>query len=276
MFKFLRRIGGMLGDSKPVYRWNPQLDANVGRVSDGLDYTTLASTMESADTGDIATWVKFTQEMEAKDAHLGAVARTRRLALTGIDWEINPGQTSREEDKPLAKAAAEYVRNCLLDSGSFAKMLTHLAKAIGPNIAVTEIVWDGVKPAEFRNVPGNRLLIDYSRSPEIRITTVEDPVGQVARRGKFIVHTPDYQIPNAFENTVSRSQGKWWLMKNLAIADWATFIEVFGMPTRWATYREGASTTQINVIKNALASMGSLSYGLVPEGTNLEMREAGN
>ena len=275
MVKFLDVWRWMVNRSKTVYRWDKSLDVAIPRESDGLDYAGIATAMELADSGEIGPWLKFASEIEAKDVHLGAVARTRRLALTGVDWSFEPGEVSREEQQGVAMEATEFLRSILYDFPPFDRFLVHNSKAIGPNVSVTELVWEGGKLANLVPIPGNRLKIDYNLGPGIRVRTRTNHVGELAVIGKFIVHIPEFQEPNPFANTISRSMGKVWLMKNLAMADWATFLEIFGMPVRWGTYPDGTDAKSIDVIKKALASMGTLAYGVFPQGTDLQMKEAG-
>ena len=56
--------------------------------SAGLTPSRLSAILREADDGSLATPMQLFEEMEEKDAHLFAVANTRRLAVTGLSWEI--------------------------------------------------------------------------------------------------------------------------------------------------------------------------------------------
>jgi Protein of unknown function (DUF935) len=57
------------------------------------------------------------------------------------------------------------------------------------------------------------------------------------------------------------------LLKRGGIADWAEFAEVFGMPLRWATYRNEASR---EILSAAMAEAGSAGYVVAPEDANIQ------
>lgn len=58
------------------------------RLHDGLTFTQPRSMIQAADNGDLATGLELFEEMEQKDATLHSVADVRRVALTGLPYEI--------------------------------------------------------------------------------------------------------------------------------------------------------------------------------------------
>ncbi len=54
----------------------------------GLTPSRLAGILREADEGSLSSAMHLFEQMEEKDAHLYSVANTRRLALTGLDWQI--------------------------------------------------------------------------------------------------------------------------------------------------------------------------------------------
>lgn len=62
------------------------------------------------------------------------------------------------------------------------------------------------------------------------------------------------------------------LSKKNMLAYWDTFGEVFGMPIRIAKTMS-RDQAEINKVENYLKEMGTLSYGLFPEGTEIEIKE---
>ena len=60
-----------------------------------------------ADDGAIEQTMALYEQMEEKDAHLFSVAQTRRLAVTGLEWEIVSAVQVREGvDRAAADEAA--------------------------------------------------------------------------------------------------------------------------------------------------------------------------
>ena len=142
------RIGRLL-QQRPEDAWRDYPSSN-------LTPTRLMAILREADAGSLSAAMQLYEEMEEKDAHLYAVANTRRLAVTGLNWSIlsdahihNPANTA------LADAAAQYARDVLERIDSLDELLQHLALATGRNIAVGELVWDrnadGITLADFVN-----------------------------------------------------------------------------------------------------------------------------
>ncbi len=55
--------------------------------SQGLTPQRLATIFKEADQGDITRQAELFMEMEEKDLHLGGVLQTRKLAITGLEWD---------------------------------------------------------------------------------------------------------------------------------------------------------------------------------------------
>ena len=76
-----RPVAGVvaLGDRNDRYSTYP---------SNRLDPRKLAAIFREADEGDVFRQMELFEEMEGKDTHLYSQLQTRKLALTGLDWEI--------------------------------------------------------------------------------------------------------------------------------------------------------------------------------------------
>jgi hypothetical protein len=85
----LGRGGGQVSQPRPgqIVRASPQ-DTWRDYPADGLTPGRLASILKAADAGDLQAAMDLYEQMEEKDAHLFCVASTRRLALTGLPWQV--------------------------------------------------------------------------------------------------------------------------------------------------------------------------------------------
>ena len=63
--------------------------------SRGLNPVKLASILRDADEGTSAARWNMFEEMEEKDAHLFSQMQTRKLAVTGLEWEVQPFSTGQ-------------------------------------------------------------------------------------------------------------------------------------------------------------------------------------
>ena len=105
--------------------------------SSGLTPSRLMAILRQADAGDPSLTMQLFEEMEEKDAHLYAVANTRRLALTGLEWQVISAADLREGvDRTSADEAAAYCREVLVGIDALDEALQFLSLALGRNIAV--------------------------------------------------------------------------------------------------------------------------------------------
>lgn len=61
--------------------------------SNGLTPRRLARIFREADEGNVRAQMELFEEMEEKDTHLFSQMQTRKLAVTGLDWEVQPLRT---------------------------------------------------------------------------------------------------------------------------------------------------------------------------------------
>gem|GEM_PF-4335820 len=87
--------------------------------SAGLTPSRLAAILRDADAGSLSASMQLFEEMEEKDPHLYAVAHTRRLALTGLDWRVLSASRVRDGvDRAAADEAADFCRKVLSELDS--------------------------------------------------------------------------------------------------------------------------------------------------------------
>ena len=282
--KWTQRIVGSLrssrnGRPKPGRVIVPREEDSVRDYpSVGLTPSRLAAILREADDGSLGTAMELFEEMEEKDAHLFSVANTRRLGLTGLDWQVVSTADIREDvDRGHADETAAYCREILLDLDSLDEILQHLALAIGRNISIAEIVWD-VDNSELHPVdivPVDFARIVFDEFDRWRILTEEEPQNGIAPSpNKFIAHTPHSVSGHPQRGGLLRVTAMVYLAKNLALKDWMIFAEIFGMPIRIARYDPSASVDEKRELLNMLKNMGSEAAGVFSKAVELEIIEA--
>lgn len=255
--------------------------------SAGLTPSRLAAVLREADDGSLSTAMQLFEEMEEKDAHLYSVANTRRLALTGLEWQVvSPDEAfprdastnqAIKEKAGLGHQAAEYCRSVLGQLERFEECLQHLSLAIGRNIAVAEIVWDEVngafQPVDLVPVDFTRIVFDELDRP--RVLTAEEPRhGIELPPNKFIVHTPHNVSGHAQRGGLLRVTAMVYLAKNLVLKDWLIFAEIFGMPVRIARYEPTATADEKRELLHMLESLGSNAAGIFSRAVELQIVES--
>lgn len=244
----------------------------------GLTPSKLAAILREADDGSLSSAMHLFEQMEEKDAHLFSVANTRRLALTGLDWQIvSASAFGGGVDRVLADEAAAYARETLSRLDSFEDALQHLSLALGRNIAVVELVWDvrggALELVELAPVDFTRIAFDELDRP--RILTAESPEDGIApSTGKFMIHTPHSRSGHPQRGGLLRVSALVYLAKQLALKDWMVFVELFGMPVRIARYEPSATAEEKKELLRMLESLGSQAAGVFSRAVDLEVIEA--
>ncbi|MHC5110215.1 MAG: phage portal protein family protein [Planctomycetota bacterium] len=244
----------------------------------GLTPSRLVAVLKEADEGSISSMMQLFEEMEEKDAHLYSVASTRRLALTGLEWEIvSAADVSPGVDRSAADNAAEYCRGAIAGMQNFDSALEHLALAVGRNIALAEIVWQTagrtILPVALETVDFTRIVFDDL--DRVRILTEDEPRnGIVPPSMKFVIHAPHSISGHPQRGGLLRATAMAYLAKSLALKDWMIFAEVFGMPVRVARYQPSATDAEKREMINMLESLGTNAAGIFSHAVELQILEA--
>ncbi|WP_123010006.1 phage portal protein family protein, partial [Escherichia coli] len=65
-----------------------------------------------------------------------------------------------------------------------------------------------------------------------------------------------------------------YLFKNFALRDMAEFLEIYGLPARIAYYAQGTSDEDRDNILEALVNLGHEAVAALPQGNEIEFKEA--
>ena len=242
----------------------------------GLTPQRLARIFKEADQGDIVRQAELFEEMEEKDPHLAGCLQTRRLAVSGLEWEILPASDS-PEDKKIAEAAKEmldYIENWeeaildLLDAvGKGFSILEIMYEIAEGMVWVKELKWIHQKKWTF-NSPD--VLLEYPR-----LLTDESPVwGEDVPKDKFIFHKSKARSGATSRGGLLRPCAYMYLFKNYDIKDWLIFNELFSVPMRIGKYKTGASPSEIETLKQAVFNLAVDAAAVISDSTIIELLEA--
>lgn len=248
--------------------------------ADGLTPSRLVALFKQADAGDLGAQLALFEQMEEKDAHLFSVANTRRLAVTGLRWQIVsaaelPGwRAGRNANRGLADEVAGYCDDVLRRTPGVEESLAHLSLAVGRNLALVELVWrgdaSGVMLGEL--VPVDFARITLGELDEIRILTDESKFdGIPLPPDKFIVHMPHARNHHPARGGLLRATALAYLGKHFALKDWLIFAEVFGMPVRIARYGPTATPEEKRELLDMLKNLGADATGIFSKAVELEI-----
>jgi phage gp29-like protein len=244
--------------------------------SQGLTPQRLASIFKEADQGDVTRQAELFEEMEEKDLHLGGILQTRKLAVTGLEWDILPASDS-PEDKRIAAAAAEmveYIEN-------FEDFLLDALDAVGKAFSVQENMWDlsegQVWVKEIKWVHQRRFTFN---SPTAllefpRLLTDDAPIwGEELPPNKFVVHKYRARSGATARGGILRPCSYMYLFKNFDIKDWLIFNELFSVPMRVGKYKPGAGPEEKEALKRAVFNLGVDAAAVISDDTIIEILES--
>ena len=241
--------------------------------SNGLNPIRLATIFKEADRGDVRRQMELFEEIEEKDTHLFSQLQTRKLAVTGLDWEIQP--FSKDEiDIQVAAFVEEQFKSLTNLNDIFLDMLD----AIGKGISISEIEW-GVDN-QGRNIIENiewvhpKKLIWDVMTDELKICTKDYPTGVSIPKNKFVIHKYKAKSGHPSRAGVLRIVSWMYLFKNFDIKDWVAFCEVYGMPLRIGKYDASASEEDKQALFDAIMSLGSDAAGVISTSTQIEFVES--
>jgi phage gp29-like protein len=240
--------------------------------SNGLTPRRLARIFRAADEGDVRAQMELFEEIEEKDTHLFSQMQTRKLAVTGLDWEVQPFSEALED-----KEIADFISGQLSALENFDEVLIDMLDAIGKGVSILEIEWavkNGRNVIEDIEYVHPKKLIWDSTTDEMMICTKEYPAGIEFPENKFVVHRYKAKSGHISRAGIMRVVAWMYLFKNYDIKDWVSFCEVFGMPLRLGKYDAAASEDDKKQLMEAIISLGTDAAGIVPSSTMIEFIES--
>jgi phage gp29-like protein len=277
--RLLDQYGREIGKNRPI------LD-EVGGVagirdrystypSQGLTPERLTRIFKQADMGDVLSQADLYEEMEEKDAQLGAVLQTRKLAVAGLSREVVAASDSAED-----REIADFVREALDWIRNLDDALVAMLDATGKGYSVSEIIWEvdegRVWCSDIRWLHPRRFTFNsphgVTGAPKF-LTEAEPAYGEDLLPNKFIYHRAGGRAGSAVRAGVLRPCAWMYLFKNYTLKDWIIFNERFAMPMRIGKYTPGAGEQERKVLREAVFNLGSDAAAVISESTMIELLE---
>lgn len=265
------RASRSINSERVIQPWRD--DAQRTYPSVGLTPSRALSLLQTADSGSPAQLFELFSEMLMKWPRLAAVESTRRLALTGLEWEVTPAAGFTDDDA----AIVEFCETTLRNLDSFEEVLSHLSGAIGAGTAVAEIVWERGEIVDLVSVPHSRLLSDVREPWRLRIRTQDAPTEGIATDelpNKWIVHSPESRNGRLFDGGMLRASLLLFVAQNLSFKDWLIFSQVAGMPVRVAQFDPGISEAERRQVLKMLQSLGTDAVAAFTKNIELKFIES--
>jgi phage gp29-like protein len=240
-----------------------------GYPSAGLTPGRLAAIFRQADFGSLRDQAELFEEMEEKDAHLASVLQTRRLAVLGLETQVEDASES-PEDKKIAEFCREALKDLDLED-----LYTHLLGAVGQGYAAAESRWESGGQALIKGFnlihPKN---ISFVNSLTPLVITEDNWQGVEPKPWQLVYHRAAAKSGHDTRNGVLRVCAYMYLFKNYSLKDWVVFNEIFGMPLRLGKYEPSATPADREALRSAISSLGSDAAGIISKSTEIEFVEA--
>ena len=221
-------------------------------VSRGLTPAAVDKMMTAANTGETLEYCRLAMDLEEKNWDIGQAVQTRRLAVAGLEWSVEPpegladggnedgkgGDTSRAQH--IAEAAEQMLRAVPYEGAdeleSFDQALRYgLQGALLPGFAALEMVWGkgGAELLGFQEIEQRHFLFRDETGMLLsrpRLRTSEVAAGVELPQGKFVVHFHRARPGARCRGGMARPLAWLHCFQNTNLKDLMTFIERYGMP----------------------------------------------
>lgn len=244
-------------------------DAGRAYPAAGLTPARMRAFLQAADAGQPALQFELFSEMLQRWARLAAVEKTRRLALTGLPWELTPASG---DDGGIAR----HCRQTLERLERFDETLDTLSAAIGFGVAAAELVWDRGQLVDLTPVPHTRLFADPDEPWRLRVRTEQEPTLGVAldeQPFKWAIHAPRGTPGRPFEGGLLRASCLLYLAQSFSLRDWMIFSQVGGMPVRIAQYEPGTPEEDKQKLLRMMQDLASDAVAVISKGVELKLIE---
>jgi phage gp29-like protein len=260
-----------------------------GIIQSEVTPTQLQTIKTAAAQGRIGPLYELYTKMEATDSRYGGLVGSLKSAIGGMPVKVIAAEGTTAGETAIARDYATLIEENLavLDVPNLLKEFSDAfvrgAKVFEYKYGIHEYP-NGRKVAfvdEIRSIPGFALAMDIEKdSPtwgELMIQTEQEPRGIAVskfRTGK--IHVLQSQMGKGFYDTfgAARKCLAWYIVKVYAQLWWAEFVEIYGQPLRIAKYPEGAGAKSKATMERFLQMLGKASYGLFPQGMELQLIEA--
>jgi len=244
----------------------------TNQVASGLTPDRLARILRSAADGDHDAYLTLAEEMEERDLHYAAELAKRKLAVSRLPLTVESYSDSAA-DKKLADAVRDLLRRPGIRS-----MIKNLMDGVAKGFSVVEILWDRSGP---RWLPSYKwrdprfFAWDRISRSELRLRDEADMAeGIPLAPYKFIIHTPVIKSGIPIRNGLAFLAAWAFMCGGYTLKDWMAFAEVFGMPLRMGRYQNGAQDADIDILKMAVANLGSDAAAVFPDSMKIDLVEA--
>ncbi|GLQ20494.1 DUF935 domain-containing protein [Algimonas porphyrae] len=233
---------------------------------------TLSRILRRHGEGDLDQFLIFAEEAEEKNEHYGSVLGTRKRAVEGLNYSVEPGG-----DTPADKEMAKLIGS-MLDNPVMVELVEDMLDALGKGYSVNEIIWhteSGVwVPVAFNHVDPRAFQLDQLDRRQLRLKSRNDRAGIPLQPYKFVTHFSKLKSGAPHRAALARFVAWTYIFQNFTIKDWVGFVETYGQPLRVGKYGAKATDEDIATLVSALRNIGTDAAAAIPQSMQIEFIKA--
>ena len=237
----------------------------------GITPARMKQIFQSAEAGDIQAQHDLFADIE-EDSAIGAALATRKNAVLTLDYTIKAPRNPTPAEEALTVTVDQLIQGI----SQFSDVLLDMLDAIGHGFAPLEITWtlqDGQYiPTQFTHRPQSWFC--WSKDDNLLLRTPTNWQGEPLRPLGWVVHRHKTRSVQAARDGLFRLLAWLYIFKHYSTADFAEFLELYGIPIRIGKYDAGTSEKDKSTLLRALAQIGHNAAGIMPKDMQVEIINA--
>jgi len=242
---------------------------NYGSVST-LDPARLAAAFTAADQGFITEQAKLFHLIEERDNHIYSQLNKRRLAVTALDWQLQPPDDATQSELDRTKELTDIVRNI----SNIAAAQFDMTDGIGKGLVALEINWEAGetwRPESLDFVPQHYFQTDRDTSELLYLKMgLPEPLKPMG----WVVHEHRAKSGYIEQAALFRVLAWSYAYKAYNVKDLQRFLELYGIPLRLGKYPAGLMKEQRAELLKAVRSIGNDGAGVIPSNMAIDFIQA--
>lgn len=241
-------------------------------IASGLTPSKLAQVLNDANQGRIHDFLTLAEEMEERDPHYGCELGKRKLAVSGIEPNVEAAS-----DDPRDVEIAEDVQR-LVESPRFSDLIDGALDGLGKGFSCVQQDWETSErqwmPSNYEWRDPRFFTLDQDNGKTLMLLTDAEPIwGEALQPYRWIVHEPRIKMGLPIRGSLARLASIAYMCKSFALGDWMTFAEVFGMPIRIGKYHSSATPDEKATLRRAVQNIGTDASAIMPDSMKVELLE---
>lgn len=241
--------------------------------SAGLTPPKLAAILKSAEEGDIIQQCYLAEDLEEKNGHLYAELFKRKMALTTVDFEVQPPRNASAQEQKDAAAIQDILKDIEQWSGLLFDMADGILKGFS-NLEFTLPKYrDFYIPDNFQHREAAWFQLSPDDQDELRLRN-QTAQGEALEPIGWIQHRHRAKSGYVARSGLVRQLAWPHIFGTYSVRDFAEFLEIYGLPIRIGKYPTGASANEKKRLMQAVMSIGHNAGGIMPKGMEMDFQEA--